>query len=219
MIDTVPFDLHCYSIDWHPSDHVSFIDNIHMRQLHPDSKIQDPGAAELFQTVIFTGPPKTEQVLWPRHCQQNSWGAELHKDLKFHQNAKLIKKGINPDVDSYSAFFDNAKLGKTGLEEVIRSEGCTDVFVCGIATDVCVGKENLKWNMNSFIISFLAYTAFDAQDLGFRTIMIDDCSRGIVNENITSTFDKIKSKFGCVVQSSEVKSFTVCTNIDDNMFR
>ena len=80
-------------------------------------------------------------------------------------------------------------------------------------------KENIKWNMNSFIISFLAYTAFDAQDLGFRTIMIDDCSRGIVNENITSTFDKIKSKFGCVVQSSEVKSFTVCTNIDDNMFR
>ena len=150
MIDTVPFNLHCYSIDWHPSDHVSFIDNIHMRQLHPDSKIQDPGAAELFQTVIFTGPPKTEQVLWPRHCQQNSWGAELHKDLKFHQNAKLIKKGINPDVDSYSAFFDNAKLGKTGLEEVIRSEGCTDVFVCGIATDVCVGKGKYKMEYEQF---------------------------------------------------------------------
>ena len=35
---------------------------------------------------------------------------------------------------------DNAKLGKTSLEEMIREEDCCDVFVCGIATDVCVGK-------------------------------------------------------------------------------
>jgi nicotinamidase-related amidase len=34
----------------------------------------------------------------------------------------VIHKGINPDVDSYSAFFDNAKLGKTNLEELIRKE-------------------------------------------------------------------------------------------------
>ena len=39
LIDTVPFDLHCYSLDWHPSDHVSFIDNIHLRKLDPDSKV------------------------------------------------------------------------------------------------------------------------------------------------------------------------------------
>ena len=112
-----------------------------MRQLHPDSKIQDPGAAELFQSVVFTGPPKTEQVLWPSHCVQNTWGAELHKDLIFHPNGKRVLKGFNPNVDSYSAFFDNAKLGKTTLEELISKEGCTDVYVCGIATDVCVGKE------------------------------------------------------------------------------
>ena len=54
--------MHCYSLDWHPSDHVSFIDNIHLRQLDPDSKIQDASKAELYQTVVFTGPPKTEQV-------------------------------------------------------------------------------------------------------------------------------------------------------------
>jgi len=160
-----------------------------MRQLHPDSKIQDPGAAELFQSVVFTGPPKTEQVLWPSHCVQNTWGAELHKDLKFHPNGKRVLKGFNPNVDSYSAFFDNAKLGKTTLEELISKEGCTDVYVCGIATDVCVG-----------------FTAFHAQELGFRTILIDDCSRGITNENINNTFDKIKSQYGCVVQSSEVKA-------------
>ena len=41
---------------------------------------------------------------------------------------------------SYKYFSDNAKLGKTCLEELIREQGCTDVFVCGIATDVCVGR-------------------------------------------------------------------------------
>ena len=118
--------------------------------------MQDPGAAELYQTVVFTGPPKTEQLLWPRHCVQESWGAELHRDLKVgdddkdavlidghiqvHPKGRVIYKGVNPNLDSYSAFFDNSKLGKTCLEELIRNEGCTDVYVCGIATDVCVGR-------------------------------------------------------------------------------
>ena len=85
-------------------------------------------------------------MLWPRHCVQNSWGAELHKDLKVHPKARVVYKGVNPNIDSYSAFFDNAKLGKTVLEELIRNEGCTDVYVCGIATDVCVGMTNVASN-------------------------------------------------------------------------
>ena len=87
---------------------------------------------------------------------QNSWGAELHKELKVHPKARVVYKGVNPAIDSYSAFFDNAKLGKTCLEELIRDEGCTDVYVCGIATDVCVGmmrkeeksgKRIIKWRL------------------------------------------------------------------------
>merc|ERR1711936_1286723 len=119
MLDTVPFHMHCYSLDWHPSDHVSFIDNIHLRRLHQDSKIQNPERAALYDVVTFEGPPKTDQVLWPRHCVQESWGAELHQDLKVHPKGRVIHKGINPNIDSYSAFFDNAKLGKTSLEELI----------------------------------------------------------------------------------------------------
>ena len=106
-----------------------------------------------------------------------------------HPKARVVYKGVNPNIDSYSAFFDNAKLGKTCLEDVIREEGVTDVYVCGIATDVCV-----------------ASTAFHAQELGFRTILVDDCSRGIDTTNISNCFDKIRSEFGCVVQSSEVKA-------------
>ena len=81
-----------------------------------------------------------DQVLWPRHCVQESWGAELHNKLKLHPRKNIVYKGINPNVDSYSAFFDNAKLGKTPLAELIKDSGCTDVYVCGIATDVCVGN-------------------------------------------------------------------------------
>ena len=61
---------------------------------------------------------------------------------KVHPNSKTVYKGVNPLVDSYSAFFDNQKLSKTILDDIIRKEGCTDVYICGIATDVCVGTSS-----------------------------------------------------------------------------
>ena len=78
--------------------------------------MQEAEAAELYQTVVFSGPPRTEQVLWPRHCVQNSWGAELHKDLKLHPKARVVYKGVNPNIDSYSAFFGKSStaLGRAG---------------------------------------------------------------------------------------------------------
>ena len=57
-----------------------------------------------------------------------------------HPNKEIIHKGCNPDIDSYSAFFDNQKLGHTQLEELLNSRGVSDVYVCGIAADVCVGE-------------------------------------------------------------------------------
>ena len=58
-----------------------------------------------------------------------------------HPSGQVIRKGVRPDVDSYSAFFDNSKLSKTALEEIIKKELVSDIYVCGIATDVCVGKK------------------------------------------------------------------------------
>ena len=63
-----------------------------------------------------------------------------HHTTQVHPNGQIIRKGVIPDIDSYSAFFDNAKLSKTCLEEIVKKEGVSDVYVCGIATDVCVGK-------------------------------------------------------------------------------
>ena len=98
LLDTVPFTMHCYSLDWHPADHISFIDNVKMRKLSPESKvggrpslfnlietveISNPERCALYDTVTFEGPNGLmEQVLWPAHCVQDSWGAELHQDLK-----------------------------------------------------------------------------------------------------------------------------------------
>ena len=65
--------------------------------------------------------------------------------IQIHPQSETVHKGHNPDIDSYSAFFDNKKLGKTRMDEILKAAGVTDCYVCGIATDVCVGeKKKLK---------------------------------------------------------------------------
>ena len=55
-------------------------------------------------------------------------------------NAIKIYKGTNPEVDSYSVFWDNKKMSDTTLHAQLVQKGITDVYVCGVAYDVCVGK-------------------------------------------------------------------------------
>ena len=70
----------------------------------------------------------------------------------------MIKKGVTPYIDSYSAFFDNNKLKHTELEELIRGKDVTDVYVCGIAYDVCVGESQKLKNrkLGGFILCDLS---------------------------------------------------------------
>lgn len=42
LIDTVPFDVIAYTLDWHPDDHVSFIENVNMRKLSSNSPVITP---------------------------------------------------------------------------------------------------------------------------------------------------------------------------------
>ncbi|XP_061401566.1 nicotinamidase-like, partial [Musca vetustissima] len=188
LLDTVDFDAVFYSLDWHPSDHVSFIDNVKMRPLDENSPI-DADSAQVFDTVIFAGPPPMKQRLWPRHCVQDSWGAELHKDLKVVEHGIKIYKGTNPEVDSYSVFWDNKKLSDTTLNAQLKMKGATDIYVCGLAYDVCVGA-----------------TAVDALSVGYRTILIDDCCRGTDFHDIEHTKEKVISNHGVIVHSTEVKA-------------
>ena len=98
LIETCPFDLICYSLDWHPSDHISFFENVANRPLDPSSAITDASRTKVGDTVVFTGPPKTEQKLWPAHCIQESWGSEFHKDLIVSFNFNSIGTLLYPNA-------------------------------------------------------------------------------------------------------------------------
>lgn len=145
-----------YTLDWHPEDHCSFVENVHMRKIHDSSKVKSDFKA--YDVVVFEAYPNVDQKLWPAHCIIDSDGAKLHPKLTIidektdPMNRKVVytKKGCNPEIDSYSAFFDNCKLSETSLNADLQSHQITDLYVCGLAADVCVGKFlNFKFNLNS----------------------------------------------------------------------
>lgn len=186
MLDGVDFEMVCYSMDWHPNDHISFVENVKNRPLHECCQI-DVNSVKVNDIVTFQGDPPVEQRMWPRHCVQLSWGAELHRDLKILHDSILIKKGTSSEIDSYSVFFDNQRLSETSLNAELKSKGITDVYVCGIAYDVCV-----------------RFTALDAIQNGYRTILLDDCSRGINLTDIEATKQMVMSNNGAIASSKEV---------------
>ncbi len=153
LIECGGFDLIVATKDWHPENHSSFASN-------------NPGT-NIYDKVIQNG---VEQTLWPDHCVQHSLGSEFHPDLKSALIDKIIFKGTDWKVDSYSGFFDNAKDKETELRECLegsaRSQGVQvdeiELTVCGLATDYCVG-----------------FTALDAAKLGFRTELVLDASRAV----------------------------------------
>jgi nicotinamidase/pyrazinamidase len=131
--------------DWHPANHASFAAN-------------HPGAEPFSLMEMPYGP----QVLWPTHCVQGSHGAEFHADLRTDPAQLVIRKGFRPEIDSYSAFFENDHKTPTGLEGYLRSRAVTAVTLVGLATDYCV-----------------AYSALDAAGLGFTTTVLEGATRAI----------------------------------------
>jgi len=133
--------------DWHPQNHLSFASN-HPGKSPGDEFMSDDGAI---------GP-----VLWPDHCVQGTRGAEFHKDLKVDLVDSIFKKGMNPNIDSYSGFQDNDKKSETGLREYLNSKKIKRIFVCGLALDYCC-----------------YYTAMDGFDFGYKVYLLVDLTRGI----------------------------------------
>lgn len=198
LLQEVPFDLVVYSYDWHPNDHISFFENFRKRKIigrgglpiSEDNKIED---IAMFDEVTFQGPPRTDQKLWPRHCVQQSWGAQLHPDLIVVEKKSInVFKGTNPLIDSYSAFWDNNKLSETGLGKELKDRGITDTFVCGLAYDFCVGS-----------------TAEHANEYGFRTTLIDDATRGVDTAGISDMKNKLINKSAVIIDSSRVRSMVL----------
>ncbi|CAF3358607.1 unnamed protein product [Rotaria socialis] len=189
VIRDVNFDVIAYTYDWHPLNHISFYENRHLRKTAPTSPIS-ADKAHILDTVIFVGTSEltngVEQVLWPAHCVQKTPGADLHRDLTRIDNAIHVYKGTNPEIDSYSAFWDNMKLSKTSLDDQLRERFVTDVYVVGLATDVCV-----------------ASTAMHAVENNYRTVLIEDACRGVNEKEIEVKRTKLNEN-GCIFVDSNV---------------
>jgi nicotinamidase/pyrazinamidase len=139
------FDLIVATQDWHPREHGSFASNHKHRK--PGDQI------ELFGL---------NQVLWPDHCIQDTFGAEFSQQLNTSLINHVVKKGTDILIDSYSGFFDNGKKKNTGLDDYLKSKGVDLVFILGLASDYCV-----------------KFTALDAAGLGYRTFVVPDATRAV----------------------------------------
>ena len=131
--------------DWHPAGHKSFAES-------------HPGAAAFSMIEMPYGP----QILWPTHCVQGTAGAAFHPRLETEPGDLVIRKGFRPEIDSYSAFFENDHQTATGLEGYLRTRGVETVVLVGLATDFCV-----------------TYSALDAARLGFKVAVKMSACRAI----------------------------------------
>jgi len=138
--------------DWHPENHISFASN-------------NPGTSINEEISVSYGT----QILWPNHCVQNSYGAALSAELEVPHARLIIRKGINPLIDSYSAFLEADRETRTGLASYLREIGTTTLYITGLATDFCV-----------------FWSAMDAKNAGFNVVIIEDATRGL---NLNGSLD------------------------------
>ncbi|MCT4557718.1 MAG: bifunctional nicotinamidase/pyrazinamidase [Pelagimonas sp.] len=159
------FDAVVLTQDWHPLGHSSFASS-------------HPGKAPFEMIDMPYGP----QVLWPDHCVQSSGGARFHTDLNVDAADMIIRKGFRPQIDSYSAFFENDQTTPTGLEGYLRTRGVQTLTMVGLATDFCV-----------------AYSALDAARLGFDVTVEQDLCRAIdLDGSLAGAIDQMRVAGVCL---------------------
>ncbi len=150
------FDLVVATQDWHPQNHISFASN------HSGKAV--------FDEIEVNGKPQT---LWPDHCVQGSKGAEFHPALQTNAFEAIFRKGTDPNIDSYSAFYDNGHQKATGLSGYLREKGTSQLFLCGLAADICV-----------------YFSIYDAFKEGFACFFIEDASKALDRKH----FEKLKKE-------------------------
>jgi nicotinamidase/pyrazinamidase len=159
--------------DWHPRGHISFA------SMH--------AGTTPFQQIQLHGYPQT---LWPDHCVQDTPGAALHPAIDWSPVDLILRKGSNPEVDSYSGFRENhgphGSRPSTGLAGWLRERGVDEVYVAGLARDVCV-----------------LWTVQDALALGFRAHVLWDLTRPVTPESDQATRETLKAAGIGIVESAE----------------
>ena len=157
--------------DWHPANHSSFA-------------TAHPGKQPFESIELAYGT----QTLWPPHCVQGSKGAEVHPALQLPQVELILRKGFRPEIDSYSAFFENDRTTPTGLAGYLRERGLTRAFFTGLAYDYCVG-----------------YSALDARRLGLPAFVLRDACRAIgLNDSVAAIEAEFAKAGVTVLESSEL---------------
>ena len=146
--------------DWHPLNHVSFASN------HPGKKIGD---------VIKVDD--LDQILWPDHCVQKSKGSDFPKTLDYKKIQKIFCKGVNSQIDSYSGFYDNAKIRSTGLSDYLKAKYVTSIDFVGLVTEYCV-----------------KFSVLDSIEENFKTRVILKGIKGINIEETNKALNEMKSK-------------------------
>jgi nicotinamidase/pyrazinamidase len=163
------YDLVVVSQDWHPEGHGSFASS------HPGKNV--------FEMGELAGEP---QVMWPDHCVQGTVDAEFHPDLDMSKIDFVQQKGMDPDVDSYSAFRDNAADKATGLADYLIAQGVTELDVCGLATEYCV-----------------KFSALDAKTMlpGVNVRFLAAASRGISPTDVAAAIEEMRAAGVDVVEA------------------
>jgi len=124
---------------------------------------------------------------WPVHCVQSTNGAEFVFGLNTEKFAEVFYKGIDSEIDSYSAFFDNEHQKQTGLDAYLKEQGVTEVFLAGVTTEYCV-----------------LYSALDALELGYEVFLIKDACRPVQEEDGEKAILKMEEKGVKIITTSEV---------------
>ena len=162
--------------DWHPEGHLSFASS------HPGKKP--------FEMLTV---PYGEQLLWPDHCVQGTKGAEFHPDLHVLNCEMVLRKGYDPLIDSYSAFFENDRKTATGLNGYLSERGINRLFLVGLATDYCV-----------------SYSALDAAKMGFDVLVIEDGCRAIdMDGSLEDAWRKMEAASIRRIQSEDIQNIAV----------
>jgi nicotinamidase/pyrazinamidase len=164
------FDLVVATQDWHPENHRSFASN---------NAGKNP-----FDTIEINGHSDT---LWPDHCVQGSIGAEFHPGLNTKNIAAVFRKGMDPETDSYSGFYDNDHKTATGLTGYLKTKGVDEVYFCGLAGDICV-----------------YYSIKDSVKEGFATTLIEDAAMPLSIENYTIIKKELKKMGVNIIKSDEI---------------
>ena len=159
--------------DWHPEGHVSFASR------HKGKKP--------FEVLEIQG---TEQVLWPDHCVEGTPGADFHPELDATAFRFVLRKGVNREVDSYSAFVENDRKTTTGLAGLLRELRVERVFVSGLTTDYCVRT-----------------TALDGRSAGFQVVVLEDACRpvDVPAGNLKRALDEMRAQGVLIVHTDELQ--------------